>query len=159
MDHFRGTREGLGADGNGAWNDRAEPVEASIVGYFVTNTEAYRLRPRVVAVSCQLAGVNPVGLRLSRGLSGCPLVSTGGSKSRRASVIQRLIGSVRVWLRFRRALVELAKGSAPTETARGTIGPKRWRQAIVRYFVVGFRQLLRGVDQRSGSAQRGSDSV
>ena len=42
MDHFRGTREGLGADGNGAWNDRAEPVEASIVGYFVTNTEAYR---------------------------------------------------------------------------------------------------------------------
>ena len=48
--------------------------------------------PRVVAVSCQLAGVNPVGLRLSRGLSGCPLVSTGGSKSRRASVIQRLIG-------------------------------------------------------------------
>ena len=81
MDHFRGTREGLGADGNGAWNDRAEPVEASIVGYFVTNTEAYRLRPRVVAVSCQLAGVNPVGLRLSRGLSapsacGCGFVST-----------------------------------------------------------------------------------
>ena len=29
MDHFRGTREGLGADGNGAWNDRAEPVKAS----------------------------------------------------------------------------------------------------------------------------------
>ena len=29
MDHFRGTREGLGADGNGAWNDRAETVEAS----------------------------------------------------------------------------------------------------------------------------------
>ena len=91
MDHFRGTREGLGADGNGAWNDRAEPVEASIVGYFVTNTEAYRLRPRVVAVSCQLTGGNPVGL----------------------------------WW-----------GSAPTETARGTIGPNRKAKAIVRCFVV-----------------------
>ena len=37
MDHFRGTREGLGADGNGAWNDRAEPWTAkAIVRCFVT---------------------------------------------------------------------------------------------------------------------------
>ena len=39
MDHFRGTREGLGADGNGAWNDRAEPCKAkAIVGCFVVWT-------------------------------------------------------------------------------------------------------------------------
>ena len=39
MDHFRGTREGLGADGNGAWNDRAEPWKAkAIVRCFVVWT-------------------------------------------------------------------------------------------------------------------------